>query len=100
MLDDLCVLDRDGDLAREEREEARPFGREGRAGQIVLEVDDPDKLALIQDWLTENGTRLPLLDVRIRHEALIVLCVVDDDDLLRSSREMNDAERHETGTVR
>ncbi len=74
-------------------------GVNAAAGQIVFEIHQPDQLPLIHDWLTQDRPRLPLLHVRIRHEPLVQLCVIDDDGLFRSCGEMNDAEWDEAGAL-
>ena len=91
VLDEFGVLDGNGDLSRQERQEAGALRCERGAGQIVLEVDQSDELALIQDRLAENGAGLPLLNVRVRHEALVLLSVVDDHRLLGPRGEVDDA---------
>jgi hypothetical protein len=100
VLDDFGVLDRHGDLTRQELQKLRAFGRERRARQIVLEIHEADQLALVQNRLAEDGPRLLLLHVRVRHEPSILLRVVDNDDLFRPRGEMNDAEGCEAGAVR
>ena len=87
-------------IYRQELQKLRAFGRERRARQIVLEIHEADQLALVQNRLAEDGPRLLLLHVRVRHEPSILLRVVDNDDLFRPRGEMNDAEGCEAGAVR
>src|SRR5215468_8742764 len=62
-LDKLCVLNRNGDLSRQERLEVRAFRRKRPASQVVLQIHQPNELALIEDRLAEDGASFSFLNI-------------------------------------
>src|SRR6266498_2717071 len=64
---------------RREQFEHRDTGRREHARcEVVLEIEHPDEVALVDQWQTENGTGATLHQVRIGRKQILRCCILED----------------------
>src|SRR4051794_15323906 len=62
------VLESDRRLRRDELQHGRPRWREHVRGEIILEVENADQLALVDQWQAEDRSDLPLAEILVAGE--------------------------------
>src|SRR5262249_185881 len=90
LLEESAVLECDCHLGREQPEYLGSCHGERVARQVILEIEDADRLVSSHDRHDENGSDVMLRDILILGEAPFASCVAEQENLPRSKHMFED----------